>query len=143
MATSWREMTERSRQRADSNLSIISAETADNIVRISMRNTGAIRLADFDQCDLIIHYYNVSASYQIAWLPHESIAEGPARWEVLGIYSDAATLTPEVYEPGILNPTEEIILRTTLASSVQLSTTLMAVFSTPSGATASMTFTGG
>jgi hypothetical protein len=141
MASSWRAMTERNRERATSDFRVIGAQAQDDAVDIDVRNTGSTRLADFEQCDLVIHYYDTAAAYQIAWLPYESIAEGIERWEVLGIYSDADSLTPAVYEPGIVNPTEEVSLRATLPSPVQPSSTLMAVFTTPSGAGASTTFT--
>ena len=52
---------------------------------------------------------------------------------VSGIYLDAATLTPEVFEPGILNPDEEMVIQAQLSPSVAMTTTNRITISSHNG----------
>jgi hypothetical protein len=61
-------------------------------------------------------------------------------WTVSGIYVDANTLTPEVFEPGILNPDEEMVIQARVAPSVAMTTTNMITINTLNGITASSHF---
>jgi len=141
---SWREMEERTGERARTDLSPIGAETRSEgtIVEATLSNEGDTKLADFDQWDVIVQYYTTGGDYNIRWLPYTEAAEpGDNQWTVVGIYLDAAAATPEVYEPGILNPGEEIVIRMGVSPPVGVGTTNLATIATPNGISASVIFT--
>ena len=64
----------------------------------------------------------------------------PAQWS-RQIYQTASPPTPEVIDPGILNPGEELVLQVNLTPAVGAGTTNLAAVSAPNGVTASIVFT--
>jgi hypothetical protein len=143
--TSWREMEERLGERARTDISPLGAETqsAGAIVEVILRNEGDTKLADFDQWDVIVQYYRASGQYLINWLPYTEVeSPGDNEWTVAGIYLSASEATPEVYEPGILNPGEEMVIRMKVKPPVGPATTNLATIATPNGVSATAVFTG-
>ena len=110
---------------------------AANTLEIIVENSGQTRLADFDNWDVFVQYYDGTGTYHIAWLPFTEDALGDNEWEVTWIRYNGAT---EVFEPGVLNPKEQMLLRAQLNPAVGAGTTNMAVVATPSGITASTYF---
>jgi len=129
---SWQEAEERAVERARTDISPVSAETTPlgNGVRIKLRNEGDAKLADFDRWDVILRYTGVDG-YHAEWYPHNS---GVKQWTNT-IY--------ENFEPGILNPEEEMLIEVwfPLSSAVSSPTTNTVVIATPNGITASTVFT--
>ena len=114
-----------------------STAVAGDIVEITLDNTGQTRLADFDRWDVIMQYYDSSGLYHITWLPYNSGTLGDNEWQVAWIhYNDI----PEVFEPNVLNPKEQMKIKARLNPPVGAGTTNMAVVSTPSGITGSIYF---
>jgi hypothetical protein len=138
------------RQRTD--LEITRAETEDSgaLIRVTVRNNGQVKLADFDRWDLIVQYYSdppnepepnrYPDAYNIQYLPYTPGAPQNLQWTVSGIYANAGTLTPEAFEPGILNPDEEMIIQARVEPSIALTTTNMVIINTPNGISASAQF---
>jgi hypothetical protein len=93
----------------------LEAHTANlgTVVEFALRNNGSARLTNFDRWDVILQYYDAGtpAVYHTTWLPFTDQNPGGGEWTVAGIYLSADTAREEVYEPGILNPGEEVILR--------------------------------
>ena len=142
--TSWREMEERLGERARTDLSPIGAEAKSEgaIVEITLKNEGDTKLADFDRWDVIVQYYRANGDYLIKWLPYTEVAPpGDNQWTVVGIYLDASGAIPEVYEPDILNPGEEMIIRMKVSPPVGPATTNLATIGTPNGIGTSADFT--
>jgi hypothetical protein len=106
-------------------------------VEIILKNTGQTKMADFDKWDVIVQYYDDSGNYDVVWLPYASGGAGNNEWEVGWIRLDGAA---ETFEPNVLNPGEEIMIKTWLDPSVGANTTNMVVISTPSGITCSTYF---
>jgi hypothetical protein len=115
-------------------LSPVSANMpAADTLEVVMENTGQVRLADFDKWDFIVHYYDSDGVYHVEWLPYA----GDNEWNVSWIRLDGA---PEVFEPNVLNPGEQVMLRAQLNPAAGAGTTNMVVVVTPNGITASTYF---
>ena len=118
-------------ERERTEIDIVGTETQSDgsIVRVKVRNSGHVKLADFDRWDLVIEYYTDGEEvedpdvYKVTWLPYTDDALGDMQWTVSGIYLDADTLTPEAFDPGILNPEEEMVIQARLMPSVAMTTT--------------------
>jgi hypothetical protein len=119
-------------------LSPVSASMpATNTLEVTLENTGQTKLADFDKWDVIVQYYDSSGNYTTTWLPHAEGTLGDNEWEVVWIRLNGA---PEVFEPGVLNPREQIKIRAQLSPAAGAGTTNMVVVSTPNGIPASTYF---
>jgi len=119
---------------------ITASQPSAELVNITLSNSGQTKLADFDKWDVIIQYYDSTSTYHVKWLPYTEGTPGDNEWEKVGIYLDAEAETPEVFEPGVLNPGEQIKIRAKLSPSVGAGTINMIVVSTPTGITTSTTF---
>ena len=104
---------------------------------IVLKNTGQTKMADFEKWDVIVQYYDDSGIYHVEWLPYSPGGAGTYEWEVGWIRLDGAA---ETFEPNVLNPGEEMMIRTWLDPSVGVGTTNMVVISTPSGISCSTYF---
>src|SRR5574341_1281873 len=124
--------------RARTDLAPISAQVSDDgvVVELTVRNTGQTKLADFNQWDMILQYYDTGAAYHIVWVPYEA-GDQPAlnTWGVVGISQD-------VYDPGIFNPEETITVQFKVSPAVGPETTNRVALTTPSGLGISSLFIG-
>ena len=116
---------------------ISTNQPASNTLELTLENTGQTKLADFDDWDVIIQYYDGTGTYHIKWLPYTEATLDNDEWEVAWIRLDGAA---EIFEPNVLNPEEQIMIRAQLSPAVGTSTTNMAVVATPAGITASTYF---
>ncbi|MCJ7604634.1 MAG: hypothetical protein MUO19_01190 [Dehalococcoidales bacterium] len=115
-----------------------ATQPSANTVELVLENSGQTKLADFEKWDIIVQYYDGSGTYHVEWLPFTDATLGDNEWEVAWLKLDGVA---EVFEPDILNPEEQIMVRAQLSPSVGAGTTNMIVVSTPSGVTASTYFT--
>jgi catalase (peroxidase I) len=106
-------------------------------LQIVLENTGQTKMADFDKWDVIIQYYDETDVYHVEWLLHEEPA-GNYQWEVGWIRMNGQA---EVFEPDVLNPGEQIMLKALLDPEVGADTTNLVTVSTPTGVTCSTYFT--
>ncbi|MFA5316018.1 MAG: hypothetical protein WC369_01180 [Dehalococcoidales bacterium] len=111
-------------------------------LEFTLRNDGQTKLGDFADWDVIVQYYDDRDEYYVNWLPYTSDTPGSDQWTVKGIYQNAGSATAEVFETGILNPGEEIIIWVELDPAVGTGTTNLVVVSTSNGVSASTTFAG-
>jgi hypothetical protein len=134
------------RERTDLEITGAETQSSGSIVRVTLRNSGQVKLADFDRWDVVVQYYTPPLLeddpniYEVDWLPYTAGSPNNMEWTVSGIYVDATTLTPEVFEPGILNPDEEMVIQARVAPSVAMTTTNMITINTMNGITASSHF---
>jgi hypothetical protein len=136
-------ISQRNQEIMRTNISVISAsQTNPNTLEVSLRNTGQTKLTDFGKWDVIVHHTDFEGNYSVTWLPFSSSSPGNNQWTVDGIYSDAAHHTAEVFEPGIFNPDEEMVIRGKLDPLVGPGTPNWVLITTPNGVTVSKTFTG-
>jgi hypothetical protein len=139
---SWHAMVERTDERSRTSLLPVGAEAvgAGDVVEITIRNDGNVKLADFTRWDVIVEH-SAAGAHRVAWYPYGGTT-GPAdnQWTVMGIYRDALRGMPEAYEPGILNPGEEVVIQVRVSPPVMEGSTNVATVSTPSGISASAVF---
>jgi hypothetical protein len=119
-------------------LSVVSTSMpSTSTLEVILENTGQIKLANFDKWDIIVQYYDGTGSYYTGWLPYTEGTLGNNEWELAWIRLDG---DPEVFEPNVLNPKEQLMIRIRLNPAVGSDTTNMVVIATPSGITASTHF---
>lgn len=116
---------------------LITSLPSGNTLDIILENSGQTRLADYDNWDVIVQYYDDSGIYHILWLPYTEDVLDDNEWQVAWIHLDGID---EVYEPNVLNPKEQIKIRSQLNPAPGAGTTNMVVVATPSGITASTYF---
>ena len=130
---SWRDREERRGERARTQISPVGAEAIDaDTVEVTLRNDGDTKLADFDQWDVIVQYDTDNDGDHDAaeWFSYHTPPPIDGEWsKAIG----------EVFEPGIFNPSEEMII--TIEPSLEISHTGVAIIATPNGITASKVFT--
>jgi flagellar protein FlaF len=135
-------MQERTGDRARTNLMSLGAQTTalddtTDAVQVTLKNSGSTKLSDLVQWDVILQYTDSTGNPAAKWYPSGS---GTNQWSA-AIYSNASSQTPEVIEPGIFDPGEEMVITVKVSPSVGTSTTNLAVITTPNGITASTVFT--
>ena len=89
-------------------------QPSSTILDVTLRNNGQTKLASFDKWDFIVQYTDLTGIYHVVWLPYSGSGLADNQWVVEGIYLDAASRAPEVFEPGIFNPAEEMIVQAKL-----------------------------
>ena len=123
-------------------LVVVSVQPGGTLVDITLGNQGEVALNDFPRWDVVIQYTGSDNNYYIKRLPYTAGALGNNQWTVTGIFLDAQTSDPEIFDPGILNPDEEVVLQIKLNPAVKaLSTNLVSVV-TPNGIVSQINFTG-
>lgn len=133
---SWQEMESRVSDQGKTVLLPLDAQilSTGEVVEVTLSNSGAVRLADFDRWDAIIQYYDVSGAYHVNWLNYlESGEPVTNQWTVKGIYWDAQAGSPEIYEQGVFNPDEQVVLRMRVSPAMDEDTTAMITFSAENG----------
>lgn len=143
MQVSWQEMEDRLEQRSRTTLTPLNAESksSGSVIELTLRNDGTTKLADFAEWDVIVQHYSASSAYYVDWMPYVEYEPTGSEWTVVGIYMDTAVSQPEVFDPGILNPGEEILLRIRVMPPVGPSTINLATISTNNGIAVPMVFT--
>ncbi|MCA9944957.1 MAG: hypothetical protein KC449_15840 [Anaerolineales bacterium] len=143
LTATWQEMEEISGDRARTVLTPISSTIKSNgaIIEVILKNDGSTKLTDFDRWDLFVQYYTDSASYEIDWYPYVTTYPASNQWTNAGIYVDASSAESEVYEPGILNPGEEMIVQVQVMPTIGMTTTNMLTVATEYGIQASTIIT--
>jgi hypothetical protein len=78
-----------------------------DLVRVTVDNSGQYKLGDFDKWDIIVRYEDGGGSSYSEWLPYTEGTPGINEWQKTCICLDGQ---PEFFEPGLLNPEEELII---------------------------------
>lgn len=120
----------------------VSVISAGATVDWSVGNTGQTQLRVFDDWDVVIIYQDsAGAGLQINHLTYTSNTTPAAgEWTITGVYRDAGTLTAEVFNPGIVDPGEEFIIRAQLSPSISTPTTNTMTLAVENGVTVSAQF---
>ena len=125
------------------NILVLSAnQPSATMLEVTLLNTGQTKLAEFEKWDIIVHTQNSEGHSYVTWLPYNSGTLAANEWNVKGIYRDASALSPEVFEPGIMNPNEEMIIQCKLDPAVGAGTVNLVSLTTPNGVTVSQDFEG-
>lgn len=134
------EMVNHTEQLMRTELSSVSAvlnSPSQLVIRLS--NDGQTKLANYEKWDVIIHYYGDDENKYIRWIPYTSSSPGNNEWTKAAIYMNGQ---PEVFEPDILNPDEEIVIQIMLDPPVGTETTNRVVISTDNGVSLPVVFQG-
>lgn len=106
LETARQEMEARLRDRNRTDLALVdSGVTLDGVtVALTLTNTGHTKLADYEQWDMIVQYYDAGGDYHVTWVPFlEGASPALNTWSVVDI-------SPDVFDPGILNPEETVVV---------------------------------
>lgn len=114
-----------------------AAQPSAATLEVILENTGQTKLADFEKWDFIVQYYDGTGAYHAEWLPYAGGTLEDNEWEVAWIRINGGA---EVFEPNVLNPQEQIMIRSQLSPAVGANTTNMVIVATHSGVTASTYF---
>jgi hypothetical protein len=131
ISASWQQMEGRMGERIRTDLSPIGAETTPlgNAVQITIRNEGDTKLADFEQWDVILQYTDSGGQLTTIWCP---LGSGQNQW---------TKTIDDLFEPGILNSGEEMVIEALVSPAVGSPSTNTATIASPNGITATAVFT--
>ncbi len=137
LSDAWKQMEVTSGEITRTALEVVSTNHAPPQVDVTLRNAGQTSLLDFELWDVIAQYYENNGTYHVVHLTYTSSpVPGDNQWTVEGIYIDAGASTPEVFQPNILDPSEEIVVRMKLAPGARSPGQNLAVVSAPNGVSA-------
>ncbi len=140
LSDAWQQMEVRTKEMSRTNIEVINAQMTGAQVDVTIKNSGQTVLRDFSNWDVVMQYYDGSGNYYEKWIPYTSNpVPGNDRWTVEGIYVIAST-TPEVFQPNMFDPSEEMVIRVILSPAPSASSTKMVVIGTPNGVSASSNF---
>ncbi|MDP6452620.1 MAG: hypothetical protein QF898_04865 [SAR202 cluster bacterium] len=141
----WNQKSERTGAAGRTELTLITADinSTGTDIDISIRNTGQTALTEFTWWDVLIQYYDTANNVNLnaAWLTSTTTSPVSGEWAVQGIYLDAANATAEVYEPNVLNPGEEMIIRANISPTIPTQTNNQVTIATPNGIRLTAPFT--
>jgi hypothetical protein len=142
-STNIQVISQRDQEILRTNITVLSAEqSAADTLEVCLRNDGHTKLASFDRWDLIVFYHDAGGADHAVYLPYTLQPLSNNQWNLGGIYIDCTGLSPEVFDPGIFNPNEEMIIRCQLSPPVGPHTVNLISVATPNGVTVTRSFTG-
>jgi hypothetical protein len=132
LADSWKSMQSEVTDIKHTEITPVSSTTYDagSSVEIAIRNDGSTPLYQFDRWDVIVRY----ETGDVQWLPYTTDTPG---WSVDRILYNG---NPEIYEPNVINPGEEVYLILKLSPAVAAGTTNLVTVSTFNGVISETTF---
>lgn len=135
MYEAWRGAAARAGEQSRTRLTVISAETdqAGANLYVRIRNDGQTRLSDYSHIDFIVRYVDLLGADHLLWMPYSTGAPGANQWTV-------SQITPDAFEPGIVNLGEEVTLWAVLVAPVAGSSQVTVVVGTPQGVSVSTNF---
>jgi hypothetical protein len=139
---SWQEIQTLRDDQARTSLLPLEAHTTNmgTVAVLTLRNSGAQPLTRFEDWDAILDYYDAGAAYRTSWLPYTAQNPIGGDWTVAGIYANDGT--PEVFDPGILDPGEIVRLNLKGSSPIGAGADAQAVIVTENGVRTSWIFKG-
>jgi len=141
MAQCWKEAESAAQETSRTDISVLDAQTAGGFVEVLVYNSGSVHIAQFPKWDVLVHYYDDYGDYYIVEAEYtEGTVPGDNQWCVAGIYTDDTLGQDEVFEPGILNPGEVMLLRVNLVPPPYGGTMCWVTVSTPGGVKTSVQF---
>lgn len=108
----WKRMEVRSTAIARTGIQVIGSSDSNPVWDITIRNSGQTPLAYFGSWDVIVQYSLASGAFQVTRLSYTATnPPSDNQWTVTGIFINASAGTPEVFQPKILDPNEEMVVR--------------------------------
>jgi archaellum component FlaF (FlaF/FlaG flagellin family) len=125
----------RAGEQARTQLTITSAslDGAQDTLTLQLRNDGQTRVATWSAVDVIVSYFTAPTTRVTDWMAFTSGAPGGGEWTVTSI-------SPDTFEPGILNPGETATLTVVLSPPAATGHTHQVLVTAENGVTASALF---
>ena len=131
LAHSWQQMEQQAGSIRLTEINIVPPQNYNGgLIDLTVLNEGHSNLNDFPGWDVIAQYESGSLSY-ITY--SESYPPGNNEWTVNGIYITGNG--PESFDPGILNPGEEMSMVINLYPEIEKGETARMTVTTPNGVT--------
>jgi len=108
-----------------------------DLFRVTVDNGGQNKLASFSKWDVIANYYDSGGAYHVKWLPYTEGAPADNQWQKSRIWLNGQA---EFFEPGILNPEEELVILARVSPLPGDVTSGEIIVSTPNGVCESISF---
>jgi archaellum component FlaF (FlaF/FlaG flagellin family) len=115
-------------------------QSSANTLEVHLSNIGQVKLSEFSKWDVIVHHMDTEDNFYVTWMPYKTDSPGDNEWTVEGIYTSSGH--PEVFDPGILNPDEELVIETKIAPDIKTGSENLVLITTPNGITVTKSFTG-
>lgn len=137
LSDAWKRMESRSGEIARTKIEVLNTSVTSGQVELTIRNSGQTSLLNFDSWDVLSEYYDSGDTYHQDWFSYTSTTPlADNQWTVIGIYVTATT-TAEVFQPNVLDPTEEMIIKMKPQAAPKTGGTHKAIIGTPNGVTTS------
>jgi hypothetical protein len=143
MRASWLE----AERMVDSAAYAVSASASSTVtetdVAIVVENRGRSKYpaSTFGGWEVVVRYVDTGGTEWLEYMPYSATLQEGA-WTVDQIYLDEPSLAAEVYEPGIFNPEEEMVITVRLSELLGVSTTNTVTVATPEGGLSTVFFNG-
>lgn len=140
-STRWKEMGVRTEELACTAISATAIQARvpwNGVVEVTVENSGQRSLGKFADWDVVVQWYDASSVYYIKRLSYVTgTSPGDDQWAVYALQLNGST---ETFQPGMLDPSEQLILHMKPVPDLGNGKALMVVVSTPNGATTSIQF---
>ena len=139
LRSTWRE----AERIVDSSIVPLSATVSTTDVDVVIENSGRLKYAepDLTNWEVVVRYEDSGGTAYVEYLTYASVL-ATGTWTVQQIYLDHGNLVTEIYEPDILNPQEEIVIRARLANAPGPATLNVVAISPPEGEAGTVQFNG-
>jgi archaellum component FlaF (FlaF/FlaG flagellin family) len=130
-----KEVEARTGEQSRTNLTVTGAtlDGAKDTLTVQVRNDGQTRVSTWGAVDVIVTYYTAPSTRANEWLAYTSAAPAAGEWTVSGI-------SPDAFEPGLLNPGETATLTIELSQPAVAGMTNVVVVTTEAGVSVSAPF---
>ncbi len=112
LSDSFSEMQENKNEMLKTEIEVMKPTTDGVDILLPLRNTGAVKIGDFEYMDVIVLYCNSSNSTKTVWIPYQeentTLAEN--HWKVKSI-------SPDLINPGIFDAGEQMEMHIRLSAS--------------------------
>ena len=108
-------------------------------VRVTVKNAGQTKLSSFDKWDMIVNYEDSGGTLYITWLPNTTSLPVDNEWYKARLGLNGPI---EFFEPGILNPLEQMVALIDLDPAMGSATSGKISIATPNGVDGSIMFGG-
>jgi archaellum component FlaF (FlaF/FlaG flagellin family) len=100
-----KEVEARTGEQARTRLTITGAtlDAGNATLTVQVRNDGQTRVASWSAADVIVTYYTGPSTRENQWLAYATAAPAAGEWTV-------SSISPDSFEPGLLNPGETATL---------------------------------
>ncbi|MDX2137646.1 MAG: cadherin-like domain-containing protein [Chloroflexota bacterium] len=111
-----------------------------NQIAVTVHNEGQLKLADFDDWDVFVQYYDSSTSpvYVMDRLEYSNSSPSTNEWHEEQIYVSTDAVAVESFEVGLFNPGEALVLHLNVSPAVGVGQTAHVTVTTTNGVSASL-----